>query len=94
MQRAVSPHNAILIQSHCIKHLNYLIWTHEQVLGREGIQLHSPEADFITFQDLEGFVKLVQHSHSFMGLDVYLSESRKFLFSFKNFEGWKCSFAE
>lgn len=85
MQRAVNPHNAIHIQSHCIKSLNYLIWTCEQVLGRGGVQFHLPEADFIAFQDLEGFVKLVRHSHSFMGLGVYLfclHESRKFLVSF------------
>lgn len=46
------------------------MWTHEQVLGREDFQFHLPEADFIAFQDLEGVVRLVQHSHCFMGFDA------------------------
>lgn len=66
----MSTHNAIHIQSHWIKCLNHLMWTHEQVLGREDFQFHLPEADFIAFQDLEGVVRLVQHSHCFMGFDA------------------------
>lgn len=39
-----------------------------------------PEAEFIAFQDLEGFVRLLQDSQNFMGLDVYLfTESFCFL---------------
>jgi len=52
MQRAVSPHNAILIQSQCVKRLSYLIWKHEQVLGKGGFQFHFPVADFIALPDL------------------------------------------